>query len=109
MRPISAASELLVASVRALFQNPHHHYTFVVQRDNNFLYFYDDKTMTCIGVSKGPIHETIKFLVFSNNYGEFVAYFDGTNNGVSARPNPFIVHFRLDGHDKISSTKHLVK
>jgi hypothetical protein len=55
MRQISPPIDTLLTDVKLIFLNPYH-YTNVIQKEDNFIYLYDEMTMDFVGKSKVPFN-----------------------------------------------------
>ena len=73
---ITPKLDLLFSEVRSIYQHPYH-YTYVLQRMDNYIYLYDEMTMENIGRTKVPILDNFKNIIFTDNFNIFCAYIEG--------------------------------
>jgi hypothetical protein len=55
MKQILPPIETLLTDIKLIFLNPYH-YTYVLQKEDNFIYLYDEMTMDVVGKSKIPFN-----------------------------------------------------
>jgi len=87
--------------VKYIYQHPYH-YTYVIQKTDNHIYLYDEKTIEYIGKTKLPFHENFKVFTFTDNFNVFCAYSEGKANPVqqaqiivfTLNPDRVIIHSR---------------
>jgi hypothetical protein len=75
MRLISPPIDTLLTDIKLIFLNPYH-YTYVLQKEDNFIYLYDEMTMDIVGKSKVPFNENFKMLAFTDNFNCFCTYLE---------------------------------
>jgi len=49
----------------------------VIQKEDNYIYLYDEMTMEIIGKSKFPFADTLKVFTFMDNFNTFCAFVEG--------------------------------
>jgi hypothetical protein len=95
MRGIETTKEEISNRVRAVFQHPSSYVT-VLQKEDNFVYLYDEKVMAEVGVSNNPFGDTIKLIAFGRNFEVFYAYFDDAKLNKTSQSSPYMVTFKLN-------------
>jgi hypothetical protein len=75
MRVIHPPVETILTDIKLIFLNPYH-YTYVLQKEDNYIYLYDELTMDIVGKSKVSFNENFKMLAFTDNFNGFCTYIE---------------------------------
>lgn len=59
--------------IKSIYQHPSH-YTYAIQRTDNYIYLYDEMTMETVGRTRVPFNEQFKTFTFTDNFNVFCAY-----------------------------------
>lgn len=102
MKVLTAATEKLLEGVKSIFLNPYH-YTYVIHKEDGFIYLYDEMTMEFVGKTKSAFAETFKVFTFTDNFNCFIAYLEGKHPQQSQ-----ILVFALEPDGTINYHRHLL-
>ena len=91
MHIINPKMQTLIKDVKCIYQHPYH-YTYVIQKIDNYIYLYDQMTLDYIGKTKVPLTQNFKTFTFTDNFNIFCAYVEGKNNPYQ---QPQIIIFNL--------------
>ncbi len=79
MNVITPKIEVILTGIKSIYLNPYH-YTYVIQKEDNYIYLYDEMTMEIVGRSKVPFSETFKTFMFTDNFNLFCTYIETKQN-----------------------------
>ena len=102
MKIITPKIETIFTGVKAIYQNPYH-YVYVIQKEDNFIYLYDEMTMEYIGKSKVPFNDTFRNFTFTDNFNIFCTYIEGKP---TSPLHSQIIVFNLNPEGVISHQRH---
>jgi hypothetical protein len=102
MKPIYPKVECLLSDVKYIYQHPYH-YTYAIQKTDNYIYLYDEMTLEIVGRTKVPFNEVFKAFTFTDNFNIFCAYVEAKAN---PQQQPQIIVFGLTPEGVISHQRH---
>lgn len=104
MKQLSPKNEIILSGVKSVYLNPYH-YTYVIQKEDNHIYLYDEMTMEIIGKTKVAFNETFKTFTFTDNFNMFCTYIECR---INPPQQPQIIVFTLEADGVISHYRHML-
>jgi len=105
MKLLVPKTEVVLTGVKSIYLNPYH-YTYVIQKEDNYIYLYDEMTMEIIGKTKVPFSESFKTFTFTDNFNMFCTYIEGKNN--SQQQQSQVIVFTLEPDGVISHYRYML-